>query len=332
MGILRVAVLGGGSWGSALAHVLAENGHTVRLFVRDAGVAQHINEQHQNPHYVSRHILHTAVSATTHLDELSSCELFVLAIPTQNLRTYLQSIQQYLPEQCVLVNTAKGLESGSFMTMREVVMEVLEHKMPQYAILSGPSFAEEVLLGHPTAVVLGTEDVGLGQQLRAVFSTAYFRCYSGKDIMGIELGGALKNIMAIAVGLCDGLGFGHNSRAALITRSLAEMSRLGVALGADAATFMGLSGLGDLTLTANGDLSRNRQVGMRLGQGERLCDIVASLGMVAEGVKTTEAVHAMVERFGISAPITSTVYKILYADVDARECAMELMSRHLKEE
>ncbi len=325
----RVAVLGGGSWGTALAHVLAEGGHDVCLFVRHEDVAREINTQHRNIQYMSRHTLHAGVKATTHLEELCQYSLYVLAIPAQSLRAYLHSIAVYLPENCVLINTAKGLESATSKTLRQVVLEVLEDKKPQYAILSGPSFADEVLQGHPTAVVLGADTKELGQYLRSLFSTATFRCYSGKDITGIELGGALKNIMAIAVGLCDGLGFGHNSRAALITRSLAEMCRLGVACGADAATFMGLSGLGDLTLTANGDLSRNRQVGLRLGQGEQLADIVHSLGMVAEGVKTTEAVYAMVQKHGISAPITTAVYDILYTGISPRECAAALMARNL---
>ncbi len=332
MGKLRVAVLGGGSWGTALAHVLAENGHGVTIVVRDEAMAQSINEKRKNPRYVERFTLHEALQATTQMQTLEPQDIYVLAIPTQSLRGYLQSIEPYLPQDCVLVNTAKGLESDTFMTMREVVMEVLDHKVPQYAVLSGPSFAEEVLEKQPTAVVLGTECTSLGQYLRAIFSTPYFRCYSGKDIIGIEFGGALKNIMAIAVGLCDGLGLGHNSRAALITRSLAEMSRLGVACGADANTFMGLSGLGDLSLTANGNLSRNRQVGLRLGKGEALADIEASLGMVAEGVKTTQAVYRMVEKFGINAPITSMVYKILYAGLAPHQCVEELMCRNLKDE
>ncbi len=332
MGKLRIAVLGGGSWGTALAHVLAENRHEVRLVVRDAAMAQSINEEHKNPRYVTRFTLHDSLQAVTNVQELESQDIYVLAIPAQSLRGYLQNIEPHLPQNCVLVNTAKGLESDTFMTMREVVMEVLEHKTPQYAVLSGPSFAEEVLEKQPTAVVLGTECTSLGQHLRAVFSTPYFRCYSGKDIIGIELGGALKNIMAIAVGLCDGMGLGHNSRAALITRSLAEMSRLGLACGGDTSTFMGLSGLGDLTLTANGNLSRNRQVGLRLGQGEQLTDIEASLGMVAEGVKTTQAVHTMVEKFGLNAPITSMVYKILYCGLAPEQCVAELMCRNLKDE
>ncbi len=329
---MRVAVLGGGSWGTALAHVLAEGGHDACLFVRDASVAASIMTQHKNPHYVTQYVLHENVRAAVSFEDLCHFDMYVLAIPAQSLRGYLQSIESYLPEGCILINTAKGLEKATAKTMRDVVHETLAHKKPQYAILSGPSFADEVLQRHPTAVVLGADTKELGQRLRAIFSTAYFRCYSGKDIAGIELGGALKNIMAIAVGLCDGLGFGHNSRAALITRSLAEMSRLGVACGADAATFMGLSGLGDLTLTANGNLSRNRQVGLRLGQGESLASIVDSLGMVAEGVKTTEAVYGMIVKHGISAPITEAVYNILYTDLSPRECAMELMTRNLKDE
>ncbi len=329
---LRIAVLGGGSWGTALSHVLADAAHDVCLFVRDDQVAQSINATHSNPHYLTQYTLHNAVTASTHMEQLAEYDMFVLAIPAQSLRSFLQQWQHVLPKNCIIVNTAKGLESTTAKTMGQVVTETLAHKTPQYAILSGPSFADEVMQHQPTAVVLGASSKKLGADLRGIFSTAYFRCYSGSDVLGIELGGALKNIMAIAVGLCDGLGLGHNSRAALITRSLTEMSRLGQACGASPSTFMGLSGLGDLTLTANGNLSRNRQVGLRLGQGEKLSYIVDSLGMVAEGVKTTEAVYTMLQKYEVAAPITEAVYKILYTNMSPQDCVAELMQRHLKDE
>ncbi len=329
---LRVAVLGGGSWGTALAHVLADADHDVCLFVRDAEVAQSINATHKNLYYLKQYAIHASVKAATDMSQLGKYDLFVLAIPTQSVRTFLQGIRHLLPKNCILVNTAKGLESSTAKTIGQVVAEELGDICPQYVILSGPSFADEVMQRQPTAVVLGSECSTLGTELRTIFSTPYFRCYSGSDVRGIELGGALKNIMAIAVGLCEGLGFGHNSRAALMTRSLAEMSRLGKACGAQATTFMGLSGLGDLTLTAHGNLSRNRQVGMRLGQGESLSYIVDSLGMVAEGVKTTEAVYGMLQKHAVSAPITEAVYNILYTDMSPKECVAELMRRNLKDE
>ncbi len=329
---LRATVFGGGSWGTALAQVLADGGHEVRMYVRDASVADSINTEHKNSQYLKQYTLNKNIIASTKLSDFTEQDIYVLSIPSQNLRDFLRSVKDYLPKNCILINTAKGIERNSGNSMYEIVSEELADLEPRYAILSGPSFADEVMQNKPTAVVLASEHQALLEELREAFSTKYFRCYSCNDVLGVELGGALKNIMAIAVGLCDGLGFGQNSRAALLTRSLAEMSRLGLSLGAKAATFTGLSGLGDLCLTANGNLSRNRQVGLRLGQGESLAYIVDSLGMVAEGVKTTEAVHAMIEKHNINAPITTAVYNILYNNLAPRECALQLMQRDLREE
>ncbi len=329
---LRTGVFGGGSWGTALAHVLAEAGHRVTLFVRHESVANSINAEHKNPKYLTQYPIHPNVKATTKHTELQDYDFFVLAIPAQNLRSFLTTIGQSLPHECILVNSAKGIESSTGKPMQEVVQEELAQLSPLYATISGPSFADEVMQSMPTAVVLGCEDQKLGERLRSIFSTPYFRCYSSTDVLGVELGGALKNIMAIAVGLCDGLGFGQNTRAALLTRALAEMSRLGLAAGAQAKTFMGLSGLGDLVLTANGNLSRNRQVGLRLGQGEKLSHIIESLGMVAEGVKTTEAVYNLTKKYNVSAPISTAIYDILYTNLSPQECAKQLMQRSLRDE
>ena len=329
---LRVAVAGGGSWGTALAHVLAVRGHSVRLILRDAAVAEAVNTRHENPRYLPGRMLHARVTASTLLQDLGGRDVLVLAVPCQQVRYFLLEAQPFLADGAVLVNAAKGLEIGARLTVGQIVGQVLGHKAPRYAILSGPSFAAEVLDEKPTAVVLGCAAEDLGAHLREVFSTRWFRCYSSTDVMGVELGGALKNVMAIAAGICDGLDFGHNTRAALMTRGLAEMSRLGVACGARAMTFMGLSGLGDLTLTCTGDLSRNRQVGLRLGQGESLEHIVHSLGMVAEGVKTAQAVHALALESHVSAPITAAMHAILHEGKCVREAVTELMTRTLKEE
>lgn len=329
---LRVAVAGGGSWGTALAHVLAVRGHEVRLILRDGAIAEAVNTRHENPRYLPGRALHHAVTASSSVDDMTGRDLIVLAVPCQQLRAFLTANEQAFSEGAVLVNAAKGLETGTLTTVQQMVSEVLGHKHPRYAILSGPSFAAEVMDEQPTAVVLGCADEQVGAWLRSVFSTRWFRCYSSTDVVGVELGGALKNIMAIAAGVCDGLGFGHNARAALMTRGLAEISRIGVASGARAMTFMGLSGLGDLTLTCTGDLSRNRQVGLRLGQGESLENIVRSLGMVAEGVKTAGAVHALAARLGVSAPITAAMYAVLQEGKEPGVAVTELMTRTLKEE
>ena len=326
-----VCVAGGGSWGTALAHLLASEGHKTRLWLRDAVVAESINRQHENPRYLPGFTLSSSLAATTDPAAMNS-GIVVLAVPCQQLRRWLGEHASCFRPGAVLVNAAKGLEIGTFATCAEVTESELAHIHPRYAVLSGPSFAADVLRGLPTAVVLATQDEALGQSLRGIFSGPNFRCYSSTDVMGVEMGGALKNVMAIAAGVCDGLALGHNSRAALITRGLAEMSRLGEARGAHPQTFMGLSGLGDLTLTCTGDLSRNRQVGLRLGRGEKLDAITQSLGMVAEGVKTTAAIHELAHRLGVDAPLTDAVHSILYENCDPREVLHSLMTRRLRDE
>ena len=326
-----VSVAGGGSWGTALAHLLAARGLPVTLWLRDADVARSVNEDNENKLYLPGFTLDARLTASTDPAVLDR-DWLVLAVPSQQLRSWLTAHKKHFRPGLVLVNAAKGLETGSLSTCGAVAAEALAGLEPRYTALSGPSFAAEVLQGLPTAVVLAAHDEALGRTLRELFSGPAFRCYSSTDVIGVEMGGALKNVMAIAAGVCDGLGLGHNSRAALVTRGLAEMSRLGAACGARQSTFMGLSGLGDLTLTCTGDLSRNRQVGLRLGRGENLENITRSLGMVAEGVKTTAAVHALALRLGIDAPITAAMHCVLYEGQPPHEALRTLMSRDLREE
>ena len=328
----NIVVAGGGSWGTALAHMLASAGHEVSILLRDENVARHIRENHENPRYLVGKKLHFLVTATTDESILRHCSILVLAIPCQQQREYLSKIKPMLPSDCVIVNASKGLENGSSKRMSEVAGEVLARSAFSYAVISGPSFASEVVDGHPTAVVLGCVDETLGSKLRRVFSAPFFRCYSSTDLMGVEIGGALKNVMAISAGVCDGLGLGHNSRAALISRGLAELSRIGTSMGANSATFMGLSGLGDLVLTCTGDLSRNRLVGLRLGRGESLQQIIDSLGMVAEGVATSFAARKLAKELKVDAPITDAVCQILEGRLSAGRVVLELMNRALKEE
>lgn len=329
---LNIAVLGGGSWGTALAHLLSTKGHYTTLIMRNEEVALSINTQHKNPKYLKDKYLHHSLIASTDLSLIKNSELLVLAIPCQQLYSYLSSIKPYISPNAIVINTAKGLDLKSHETMNYVVSKSLIDLNPKYAILSGPSFAAEVMEHQPTAVVLGCACENTGDVLREIFSTSWFRCYSSLDVKGVELGGAMKNVMAIAAGVCDGLGLGHNSRAALICRGLAEMTRLGISMGAQEHTFIGLSGLGDLTLTCNGNLSRNRQVGLRLGQGEKLQDIVNSLGMVAEGVKTAEVLHQIAIKKQLCAPITESVCNLVMGQIKAREAVENLMSRDLKKE
>ena len=308
-GKTSIAVLGGGSWGTALAHLLAHAGHSVALLLRDTEQAAHINAHHENPRYLRGVQLHPGIRAVAgdtggpeQAEVLADVSILVLSVPCQAMRGTLRRLAGVVPPDCVLVNTAKGIEVSELVTVERMVREELPGFVDRYAVLSGPSFALE------------------------------FRSYSSTDVPGVELGGAIKNVIAIAAGLSDGLGFGLNARAALVTRGLAETSRLGVALGARASTFMGLSGLGDLMLTCSGDLSRNRQVGLRLGSGESLEDIASSMCMVAEGVKTTQAVHRLAQRLGVDMPVTGTMYSVLYEGFAPREAVQALMGRQLKEE
>lgn len=327
----HICVGGGGSWGTALAHHLATRGHAVTLWLRDQAVARSINATHENPRYLPGVTLHPSLRATND-PAAFNCPHVLIAIPSQQLRSSLLEYKEFFQPDVVIINAAKGLETGTLAPCSAIVAETLAGLGPRYSVLSGPSFAAEVVRGLPTAVVLAARDENLGRRLRDMISSPNFRCYSSTDVIGVEMGGALKNVMAIAAGLSDGLDLGHNSRAALITRGLTEMSRIGASCGAMPRTFMGLSGLGDLTLSCTGDLSRNRQVGLRLGQGEKLAHITQSLGMVAEGVKTTAAVHDLARHLAVEAPITDAVYRILYEDCPPRQAVQRLMTRSLREE
>ena len=331
MAAVSVCVAGGGSWGTALAHMLAASGHVVTLWLRNEEVAHAINTRRENPRYLPGLSLDKGVTATTDPVALHN-DLLVLSVPCQQLRAWLRVYKKHFRHSLTVVNTAKWIETGSLAVCATIAQEELDGFALRYAALSGPSFAKEVLRSLPTAVVLATHDEASGRHLREIFSGATFRCYSSTDVVGVEMGGALKNVMAIAAGLCDGLELGLNSRAAMLTRGLAEMSRIGVACGALERTFMGLSGLGDLILSCTGDLSRNRQVGLRLGHGESLEDTTKNLGTVAEGVKTAAAVHKLTSRLRVDAPISAAVYHILYCGSCPREAAQSLMARTLRDE
>jgi glycerol-3-phosphate dehydrogenase (NAD(P)+) len=327
-------VVGSGSWGTALAHLLAHAHDCVWLVSRDAELARSINLRHENVRYLPGLSLHEGVRAT--LDPLCprAADLLVFAVPCQNLR---QALRQYAPpadgsQPPVVVNAAKGLELETLVTPRDIVAREAPHLAGAYAALSGPSFAREVVQNKPTAVVLGCEDARLGARLRACFSVNRFRAYTSRDVIGVELGGAIKNVIAIAAGLADGLDFGHNARSALISRGLAEMGRLALALGALPATLSGLSGLGDLVLTCTGDLSRNRQTGLRIAKGESPEHIARTLGSVAEGVKTTIALHALAARHQIDMPIVDAVHAVLHEGLPVADVVRRLFERELREE
>ena len=330
---MKIAVLGGGSWGTALANVLAEQGVDVWLWVRREELAREIDEQGTNTRYLAGRALSRNLRASVDLAfVLAEAVCIVLALPCQHLGSFLCENKALFPREPGIVCASKGMELGTFRTMGAVVRDELAGLAPRYAILSGPSFASEVVDRMPTAVTLGCADIHLADLVQNVFSTGLFRVYVNQDVTGVELGGAVKNIMAIASGISDGLGFGENARAALITRGLAEMSRLGVALGAKPATFMGLSGMGDLVLTCTGDLSRNRRVGLAIGRGQTLDQVLAGIHNVAEGVKTTEAVHALGQRRCLELPITAQVHAVLFEGKNPAQAVRELMTRPLREE
>jgi glycerol-3-phosphate dehydrogenase (NAD(P)+) len=329
----RSAVLGAGAWGTALAKVLADKGERVTLFARRAELAEQLRRQGENERYLPGVPLPANLTATDDLDEaLGGADLIVLAVPSDSLRAVALEAFSRFERDVVVVSATKGIENGSLMLMREVLIDVCGPPVDErLAVLSGPSFAREVAHGLPTAVVVaGPPAVAKLAQQRC--AADHVRVYTSDDAVGVELGGALKNVIAIAAGASDGLGYGHNARAALITRGLAEILRLTVAKGGNALTLAGLAGLGDLVLTCTGELSRNRTVGLELGKGHALADVVAGLGHVAEGVKTAKSAHDLAERLGVDMPITAEVYRVLYEGKSPRHAVADLMGRELHAE
>lgn len=331
---LRAAVIGGGSWGTALANVLASNGHDTILWVHDAELVGEINLHHTNTLFLPGIPLCPALTCTASLSEaLTGRALVLLVTPVQVMRSVLAQAAELIDPASVIVNASKGIELETLKTVSQICTEFFgDQFLTRYVALSGPTFAREVAQGLPSLIVAASCDESCSRQVQTAFSNPSFRAYTNNDVIGVELGGAVKNVIAIAAGICDGLGFGHNARAALITRGLAEMNRLGLAMGAQHSTFAGLAGMGDLVLTCTGDLSRNRTVGFKLGQGMRLADILAEMRMVAEGVKTAESVFQLSRKLGVEMPIVEKAYQILHEDKPAREAVTELMARELKAE
>lgn len=330
---MKIAVLGSGSWGTAVASILAQKGHSVRLLGRDSQAMAHINEFHENKRYLPGIPLAPTLQATTSAEEaFEEADICFLAIPAQFLSEALRRYAAMVPRGVIPICLAKGIEIATSRRMSQVVKECWPFAYERYAIFSGPSFAQETAMGLPTAVVLACTDPSLCELLREELSYNRLRVYSSEDVLGVEIGGACKNIIAIASGVCDGLELGTNARAALITRGLAEITRFGVKLGAKPATFMGLSGMGDLVLTCTGALSRNRSVGLALGRGQKLPDILQRMHNVAEGVPTTKAVCALAQKAGVEIPIAKSMYKVLYEDCSPAQEVDALLARTLKAE
>ena len=327
-------MLGAGSFGTCLAILCADREHDVTLWARDAALVDAITRDRRNPRYLKDVEIPASVRATTDLeDALRGCELAILAVPSHALREVMRRAANAIPAECLLVSTIKGIEVDTGKTPDAVLEEVLPRSLhPRLTYLSGPSFAHEIARHRPTVVTVACREENYAVAVQAHLSCPWFRCYSEVDVTGVELGGALKNVVAIATGVSDGLELGHNARAATMTRGLAEITRLGVRLGADPLTFQGLSGMGDLVLTCTGDLSRNRRVGLALGRGQKLDAILEEIGEVAEGVRTTHGACQLAERLGVEMPIAHGVRALLNGEVDPREGVSQLLTRQLRSE
>jgi glycerol-3-phosphate dehydrogenase (NAD(P)+) len=333
----EIAIIGAGAWGTALSIVAGRSGrHRVRLWAHEKEVRESVNAQHVNDLFLAGQSIPDSVRATNDLAEaLQGAEIVISVMPSHHCRRLFQAMQPFIVPEMLFVSATKGLEEGTLLRMTEVISQVLfrDGLSPRIGSMSGPSFAMEVARGDPTAVTIAGSDTELTHVVQQALSDPRFRLYTNSDVVGVELGGSLKNVIAIAAGVCDGLGLGHNSVAALITRGLAEMTRLVVACGGQRETMAGLAGLGDLVLTCTGGLSRNRSVGVELGRGRKLPNIIAGMhGMVAEGVLTTNAAVGLAKAHSVEMPITEKMHVILHAGKSPREAIHELMTRSAKSE
>lgn len=329
-----ISVLGAGAWGTALAKVLADKQNHTVLWSHRADLAASINERRVNDRYLPGAALPPTLSATADFEEaLAGAELVVIVVPSHALREVIHDARRYIPKGALLCSATKGIENESLMLMSEVLVDELgKEAEPRLTYLSGPSFAKEVAQGQPTAIVVAGHQASAATSVQQTFATERLRVYSSDDVVGVEMGGALKNVVAIAAGAADGLGFGHNARAGLITRGLAEIGRMAERKGANPLTLAGLSGMGDLVLTCTGELSRNRTVGYEMGKGRTLEDVLATLGHVAEGVKTAKSAYDLALKLDVDMPITAEVYRALYEGKSPRQAVVDLMTRALRKE
>ncbi|MEZ4752287.1 MAG: NAD(P)H-dependent glycerol-3-phosphate dehydrogenase [Bdellovibrionota bacterium] len=326
----KIAVIGSGSWGTAVANVFADAGSQVTIWGRDPKVVEGINASHHNPRYLSAFELSSQLEASADLAKtLAWADVVVCAIPTQKIRSVFGPHRAILSGKWI-VNTSKGIEESTYKRISEIFSELAPDS--PFAVLSGPTFAEEVVKRLPSAITVACEDLAVATEVQRLFSTPYMRGYASDDVCGVEWGGALKNVVAVATGIASGVGLGLNTQAALINRGIAEIVRMATFKGARPITFLGLSGMGDLVLTCTGDLSRNRRLGIAMGQGKSLEEAFAHLGGVAEGAFTARAAYEMAMKDKIEMPLTEQVYKILYAEQTPKQALTELMGRNLKVE
>ncbi|WP_437658221.1 NAD(P)H-dependent glycerol-3-phosphate dehydrogenase [Sorangium sp. So ce1182] len=330
----NVAVIGAGAWGTALAKLLADKGNPTALWAHQGELAERIGRERQNHRYLPGVELPESLRATSDLeDALRGAELVVVVVPSHALREVVREAGRHIPRDALVCSATKGIENDSLMLMSEVLVDELGRAVePRLSYLSGPSFAREVADGQPTTVVVAGRSERETHAVQRLLATDRFRVYWSDDVVGVEVGGALKNVVAIAAGIGDGLGLGHNARAGIITRGLAEMARMAAAKGANLLTLAGLSGMGDLVLTCTGELSRNRTVGLEMGRGRKLDEILAGLGHVAEGVKTAKSAYELANKLGVSAPISVEVYRMLYEGKPPQQAVVDLMTRALTRE
>lgn len=329
----KATVLGAGSFGTAMANLLANQNMDVTLWGRDEKIIDTINKHQKNPKYLKNLPLRK-FKATTNMDTaLKDRDFLLFAIPCQFLRSCLENIKDKICKDAYLVNLAKGIEINQLKTPSQIFTDVLgKNILKRYAMISGPTFAQEIYEELPTGAVVASTNLKCATEIQQTMSTTFFRLYTVKDLLGVELAGALKNVMAIAVGIAEGLGYGLNARAGLMTRGLNEMIKLGVAMGAKERTFSGLSGVGDLFLTCTGNLSRNRQVGLKLGRGEKIEKIIHSTSQIAEGITTAKSLHSLMKKYHVEMPNAEHVYRIIYDGLSVKEAVRSLLSRNLKME
>jgi glycerol-3-phosphate dehydrogenase (NAD(P)+) len=330
----KIAVLGAGSWGTALAMVLADNGHTVTLWGKRTEQINEINEYHTNKRFLPEIGLPNTLKATTDLeDAVDGANSILLVVPTKAIREVCQKLNTILNRPVTIIHASKGIEPNTSKRVSELIEEeISEANREAIVVLSGPSHAEEVALRHPTTVTVASKNMEEARKVQDLFNNQYFRVYTNEDIVGVEIGGALKNIIALAAGITDGLGYGDNAKAALITRGLAEIIRLGKAMGANTQTFAGLTGMGDLIVTCTSVHSRNWRAGNLLGQGKSLDEVLENMGMVVEGVRTTEAAYHMANEIGVEMPIVNELYAVLFEGKDPKNAVDSLMSRGKRHE
>jgi glycerol-3-phosphate dehydrogenase (NAD(P)+) len=330
----QVTVLGAGSWGTALGIVLAENGHDTLLWTHRQDQAEEINNEHTNKKYLPNTVLPARLRATASLEEAAGHgKTIVVAVPTKAIREVCGEVSKLLTEPKLFVHVSKGIEPDSLLRISELVKESIKPELiEEIVVLSGPSHAEEVVLQHPTTVTAACASLEAAEKVQDLFMSNYFRVYTNDDVVGVEIGGALKNVIALAAGITDGLAYGDNAKAALITRGLAEITRLGVKMGGNPFTFAGLTGMGDLIVTCTSVHSRNWRAGNMLGKGLKLNEVLEQMGMVVEGVRTTKAAYQLAQKYDVPMPLTTALYEVLFDDKEPKQAVDELMIRMKKAE